>query len=255
MGTAAKRKGRTFAPVIAAGRVLADMLYPPRCALCRVPVDGAHTLCADCFGQLQFITDPHCDSCGTPFSHAVAGEVRCGDCLADPPPYTLARAALAYDDVSRPLATRLKYGDQPQLALLLARWMRQSGHAALDGAEMIIPVPLHWRRMVARRYNQSLMLARELGRLSGVPVEARLLRRVRPTTPQVGLSRTQRCKNVAAAFAVPESFRPLLKEKRVVLVDDVITSGATIEACTKALKKAGAAEVRVLTLARRVLVE
>ncbi len=238
-----------------AARLLADVLWPPRCALCRTAVDAAHTLCGECFGTLHFIAAPQCRCCGLPFSHAPAGELLCGECAATPPPYDCARAALLYDDASRPLVTRLKYGDQPQLALLLARWMRLAGHAALEGAEAIVPVPLHWRRMLARRYNQSLMLARELGTLSGLPVRPEWLVRRKATTPQVGLSRAQRRRNVAAAFAVPQSSLPLVKGKRLVLVDDVMTSGATLQACTRVLRRAGAAEIRVLTLARRAQVD
>lgn len=251
-----KRKALAWGGVASgAARLLGDVLYPPKCALCHIPVDAAHALCPECFARLNFITKPQCTCCGVPFSYAPLGEMRCGDCLANPPPYQLARAALAYDDVSRPLVTRLKYGDRPHLSILLARLMRQAGHEALQGAEAIVPVPLHWRRQVARRYNQSLVLARQLGQLSDVAVRPDLLQRHKATTPQVGLSRSQRLRNVAAAFSVPESSRPALQGKTLLLVDDVMTSGATLEACSKVLLKGGAAEIRILTLARRVLVE
>jgi ComF family protein len=238
-----------------AARLLGDVFYPPKCALCHVPVDAAHAICSECFARLNFITKPQCSCCGVPFSYAPLGEMLCGECLADPPPYRLARAALAYDDVSRPLVTRLKYGDRPHLAILLARLMRQAGHEALDGADFIIPVPLHWRRQVARRYNQSLVLAHRLGLLSEVEVRPDLLQRHKATAPQVGLSRSQRLRNVATAFSVPKSCRHTVDGKTILLVDDVMTSGATMDACSKVLIKAGAAEIRILTLARRVLVE
>lgn len=237
------------------GHLVADILWPPRCALCRTAVDAAHSVCAECFATLHFVTTPQCRCCGLPFSHAPAGDLLCGACAATPPPYDCARAALLYDDASRPLITQLKYGDQPQLALLLARWMRLAGHTALEGAEVIIPVPLHWRRMLARRYNQSLMLARDLATLTQLPVQPTWLVRRKATTPQVGLSRAQRRRNVAKAFVVPELYRSTVRGKRLLLVDDVMTSGATLEACTHALREAGAAEIRVLTLARRAQVD
>ncbi len=236
-------------------RLLGDVLYPPKCALCSAPVDAAHAICTDCFTKLHFISAPHCDCCGLPFEVAPSGPLRCASCLADPPPYTLARAALVYDEVSRPLITRFKYGDRLHLATLLARLMRQAGAEAITGAEVMVPVPLHWRRHMARRYNQSLMLARALAGMSDLPVDPSLLCRIKPTPPQVGLSRSQRRRNVAAAFAVPESSRVLVEGRKILLIDDVMTSGATLEACSRVLISAGASEVRVLTLARRVLVD
>lgn len=167
----------------------------------------------------------------------------------------MARAPLVYDDVSRPLVTRFKYGDQPQLARVISRLMRQVGHEVLQGADFLIPVPLHWRRRVMRRYNQSEILAQHLGAATRLAVRADVLKRISATTPQVGLSRSQRKRNVARAFSVPSSFQQTLSGRVVVLVDDVITSGATLEACARTLMAAGAAEVRVLTLARRVMVD
>lgn len=239
-------------PVMRALSVLSDMLYPPKCALCRVPVDAAHTFCGECFVRLHFIAAPQCECCGLPFSHASEVALRCGDCLTKAPPYALARAALVYDEVSRPLVTRLKYGDQLHLAPLLARLMGQAGAAVLKEADWLIPVPLHWRRRVRRRYNQSLVLATHLGQQYDVPVLADGLQRIRATVPQVGLSRSQRQRNVASAFQMKEQSRPIIAGKTLVLIDDVMTSGATLHACTKALSAAGAAEIRILTLARRV---
>jgi ComF family protein len=172
--------------------------------------------------------------------------------IADPPAYQRARAALRYDDVARSLVSALKYGDRLDLAPLLGGWMARAGAELFEGADALVPVPLHWRRLWTRRYNQSAALARTIATISGVPVASELLARVKSTPQQVGLSRAERATNVQGAFRVPSAAKAAVTGRRLIVVDDVLTSGATSEACARALLRAGAAQVDVLTLARVV---
>ena len=174
------------------------------------------------------------------------------EAIANPPAYRRARAAVRYDEVARTLVHALKYQDRTDLAPTMGRWMARAGRELLDGADVLVPVPLHWRRAWGRRYNQSGALAREIGRQSGVKVATEALRRVRPTEQQIGLSRAQRAANVQGAFKVAPDRMADVQGRRVVLVDDVLTSGATSDACARALLRAKAAEVDVLVFARVV---
>ena len=174
------------------------------------------------------------------------------EAIANPPAYDRARAAVRYDDVARTLVHALKYQDRTDLAPAMGRWMARAGAELLADADMLIPVPLHWRRGFGRRYNQSALLARAIARQSGVALKGELLCRVRATEQQVGLSRTQRASNVQGAFQVSVDRRGDVAGRRVVLVDDVLTSGATVDACARALLRAKAAHVDVLVFARVV---
>ena len=174
------------------------------------------------------------------------------EAIASPPAYQRARAAVRYDDVARTLVQALKYHDRTDLAPAMGRWMAHAGKELLQGADMLIPVPLHWRRAWHRRYNQSGALARAIERASGVRLRGELLQRVRRTEQQVGLSRSQRASNVQGAFRVPPERQGEVSGARIVLIDDVLTSGATVDACARALLRARAAQVDVLVFARVV---
>lgn len=235
-----------------AGSVLADLLFPPRCPSCHGYVAADGNFCSDCFRQLRMIEAPYCACCGMPFPFAVESDTRCPQCLDEPPSFDRARAALVYDQISAPLVSTLKFNDQWANLERYGQMMLRAGSQALEGAELLIPVPLHWRRLIKRKFNQSALLAYGLSRLSGIPCAPELLQRVVYTKPQMRLDRAERLRNVKRAFAVPESAHELLRNKIIALVDDVVTTGATANACATALKKAGAKEVRVLSLARTV---
>jgi ComF family protein len=172
--------------------------------------------------------------------------------IADPPSYQRARAAVRYDDTARALVHAFKYGDRLDLAPMLGNWMMRAGHELLDGADALVPVPLHWTRLWTRRFNQAAALASAISKISHVPVAHDPLRRVKATAQQVGLSRKDRASNVQGAFRVPPAAKAEVAGRRLILVDDVLTSGATSDACARALLRAGAAQVDVLVFARVV---
>ncbi|HSK41461.1 MAG TPA: ComF family protein [Arenibaculum sp.] len=240
------------------GRLLLDMVLPPRCLGCGTVVDAQGTLCVRCCERPTFLGQPWCRRCGRPFELAAHSnpcadadaDILCGPCLAGPPPFGRARSVLAYDDASRRLVLKFKHADQIFAAPAYGAWLARTGADLLREADLLVPVPLHRRRLFARRYNQSALLALAAGRLAGVPVRPDLLVRRRPTRPQGGLTRDGRRRNVAAAFAVRPSRVGQLAGRTVVLVDDVLTTGATVSECVRVLKRAGAREVHVLTLAR-----
>ena len=234
-----------------AARLALDIALPTLCVACREPVDG-EGVCADCWAKLSFIERPYCPKLGIPFVYDPGPGLLSMEAIADPPAYQRARAAVRYDDVARTLVHALKYQDRTDLAPAMGRWMARAGRELLDEADVLVPVPLHWRRAWGRRYNQSGALARIIARQTGVKVATEALRRVRPTQQQIGLSRSQRASNVQGAFKVAESRRSEIAGRRVVLVDDVLTSGATTDACARALLRAKAAQVDVLVFARVV---
>lgn len=233
-------------------RLLLDTLFPPRCLSCHEYVAADGNFCAECFQKLRMIEAPLCACCGTPFVIAAEEETRCPTCLDSPPEYDLARSALVYDAVSAPLVAALKFHDQWANLARYVRFMLRAGQPILAGADMVVPVPLHWRRLLRRRFNQSALLAYGVGNAAGVMCKPQMLQRIVYTKPQMKMTREERLKNVKHAFSVPEKMQEMLRSKIVVLVDDVVTTGATVNACARALKKAGAKEVRVLTLAKTV---
>lgn len=228
-----------------------DLLMPPRCLKCGDVVADAGALCAGCFEKITFITMPLCNTCGVPFSDIYLGHTDlsiCGACAKSPPAFDRARAVMVYDDDSRSLITGFKYADRTDLAPALGRWMMRAGGELLEDADVILPVPLHRWRMLTRTYNQSAYLTRRIAHLSGLPAEYGVLRRTKPTPSQGGLSASARRLNVAAAFSVTNP--ALVAGKKVVLVDDVLTTGATLNSCAKTLKQSGAASVDALVVAR-----
>ncbi|MDO8533227.1 MAG: ComF family protein [Xanthobacteraceae bacterium] len=233
-------------------RVLVDVVLPPTCLACRKPVGAAGGLCPACWAQMGFIARPFCERLGTPFPHDPGGPLLSLAAFADPPAYERARAVARYSDVARDLVQLLKYGDRLDLARPLGRWMARAGAELLADADGLVPVPLHWTRLWQRRFNQSAALAHAISAIAGVCVADHVLTRVRATPPQVGMGRAERARNVEGAFRVPKQARIDVKGRRFIVVDDVLTSGATADACARALRRAGAANVDVLVLARVV---
>jgi ComF family protein len=228
-----------------------DVALPQLCAACREPVDSAG-LCAACWVKLSFIAPPYCERLGIPFVYDPGPGLLSMEAIADPPAYGRARAAVRYDDIARKLVHAFKYGDRLDLAPTMGRWMAHAGKTLLDEAEAIVPVPLHWRRQWLRRFNQSALLAEVCSKVSGVPVAHLALKRAKATRQQVGLSQAARATNVQGAFRVPPDGKAEVAGRRLLLVDDVLTSGATLDACARALLRAGAAQVDVLVFARVV---
>jgi ComF family protein len=229
-----------------------DQLYPPVCLACARPVATADALCAECFRTLRPITAPLCPVLGLPFEVSLGPEARSAEAIADPPPFDRARSAVVYNDVARALVGKLKYGDRPELARFCARLMARAGHELWGPDAVLVPVPLHRTRQFSRRYNQSTELARALSKLTGVPVDPLLAIRRKRTRQQVGLSGDARQRNVAGAFAPHPDALARLRGRRVVLVDDVITTGSTVKAVTRALKSGGADRIDVVSFARVV---
>jgi ComF family protein len=230
-----------------AARIALDIALPTLCVACREPVDGEGV-----WAKLSFIAPPFCPRLGIPFVYDPGPELLSMEAIANPPAYARARAAVRYDDVARTLVHALKYQDRTDLAPAMGRWMARAGGELLGEADVLVPVPLHWRRAWSRRYNQSGALARVIERQTGVKLATEALRRVRPTQQQIGLSRSQRATNVQGAFKVAAERKSEIQGRRVVLVDDVLTSGATVDACARALLRAKAASVDVLVFARVV---
>lgn len=230
-------------------RVTLDLALPPLCPACRGPVEG-RGLCPACWSKLSFITRPYCERLGIPFVYDPGPGILSMEAIADPPAYRRARAAVRFDEISRALVHAFKYADRLDLAPMMGEWMSNAGRELLAEADALVPVPLHWRRLWARRFNQSAMLADAISANSGVAVVSSALKRVKPTAQQVGLSRSERAANIQGAFRVPAEDRGAVAGRRLVLVDDVLTSGATVDGCARALLRAGAASVDVLIFAR-----
>ncbi len=233
-----------------AGRAL-NVALPPLCPACRQLVrEGG--LCASCWSKLSFITRPYCERLGIPFAYDPGPGVVSMQALADPPAYRRARAAVRYDEIGRTLVHALKYGDRLELAPLMGGLMARAGQELFADADALVPVPLHWRRLWMRRFNQSALLAKAISRLAGIPVAEGALKRVKATAQQVGLSKAERAQNLQGAFCVPPAGKALVAGRRLVLVDDVLTSGATADSAARTLLRAGAADVDVLVFARVV---
>ena len=235
-----------------AGQSTLNALLPPRCLACGALVATPGSLCPPCWEGVAFLAPPHCGICGLPFEYDAGPETFCGACLRDPPPYARARAVMRYDDHSRGMILAFKHGDRTDGAPAYGTWLARAGAELLAEADMVLPVPLHWRRLFRRRYNQAGLLAQALGREAGLPYRPDLLRRRRHTPPQGRLSPAERKRNLRGAFEVTRGRKAEIEGRRLLLVDDVMTSGATLAACTRALRRAGAAQVDALVLARVV---
>lgn len=232
-------------------RIALDIALPTLCVSCREPVSG-EGVCAECWSRMSFIARPYCERLGIPFVYDPGPGLLSMEAIAAPPAYSRARAAVRYDDVARTMVHALKYQDRTDLAPTMGRWMARAGQELLSNADTLIPVPLHWKRSWSRRYNQSGALARIISRASHVPVEQDALQRIRSTEQQIGLSKSERARNVQGAFKVAPEKKSLVQGRKIVLIDDVLTSGATADACARALLRAKAASVDVLVFARVV---
>lgn len=236
-----------------AGRLVLDAVLPPLCLGCGEIVGVPGALCAACWQGFSFVAPPQCACCGDPFAEHLGEDALCAACLARRPLFRRARAALAYDTQSRRLVLPFKHGDRTDIARACGGWMARAGAELLAEADLIAPVPLHWRRLLVRRYNQAQLLARALARgETGARVAPDLLRRRRWTGSQAGLRAKERRRNVREAFDIHPRWAAEVAGKVVVLVDDVLTTGATAEACARVLQRGGARHVDVLTLARVV---
>lgn len=227
-----------------------DIVLPPRCLACGVLVGEPGAVCPSCWGGIDFIAPPMCRCCGLPFDYDEGAEAVCGDCARRAPLYGRARSTMIYNDASRRLVLAFKHADRTDAAPAWGDWLARAGAELLADADLLVPVPLHRRRLISRRYNQAALMAQALGRTSGLPVSIDALRRVRATPSQGKMSRAQRERNVAGAFAVRDTRREIIEDARIVLIDDVMTTGATLAACIKPLLHGRAANVDVLTLAR-----
>ncbi len=229
-----------------------DVLLPPRCMVCDTAVGKHGDFCGTCFAAASFITEPFCARCGVPFASAGQADAEglCPACAATPPTFRQARAALRYNDMARRLILPLKHADRVDLAPILAPMMIRAGGALLASADLLVPVPLHRRRLYDRKYNQSALLAQVVGRRSGRPVALDALVRRRPTGSLDHKTAEQRSIELEGAITVRPNRQSSLAGKTILLIDDVMTSGATANACATALLAAGAVAVDVLVAAR-----
>ncbi len=243
------RKKSAFSRVLTA---TVDILLPPRCLATGVIVDAPGMVSASVWPQLQFIEAPFCTTCGMPFSFGLApgNDILCAACMEREPVFDAARAAVVYNDASRAMILSFKYGDRLHAVKTFAPWMTRAGKPLIDRADCIIPVPLHNRRLRERRFNQSALLAREIAKASGKTFVPDMLLRTRHTVPQQGLTYKERGQNVKGAFGIGKKHLHTLEGKNILLIDDVYTSGATLNECARVLKKAKAASVSVLTVAK-----
>jgi ComF family protein len=228
---------------------LSDVVMPPVCLVCRTRIEMHDALCASCWRQIDFIRPPLCDRLGLPLPFDIGAPMISAAAAADPPPYRRARAVAAYTGAMQDLVHGLKFQDRHDVRRLLGRWLVDAGRELVLDCELVVPVPLARGRLLMRRFNQAAILAREVARVSSLHYEPMALERTRATTSQIGLSRAERQRNVAGAFAVPKRRAGSVRGRRVLLVDDVVTTGSTVGACARALSRAGAAHVDVLALA------
>lgn len=230
------------------GRRLLDLVLPPLCLGCGAVVDSTGALCPTCFSAMHFMLPPLCARCGMSLPEAIGENAVCGACAETPPPWSRARAAFLYDAASRAMVLRFKHADRIDAAPAFARWMLRAGADVVEDADVVVPVPLHRWRLFARRYNQAALLGARIAKGGGLAFAPDALARVRRTVPQGTFDRRRRAGNVRGAFAV---VRPkAIEDKAVLLVDDVLTTGATVGECARVLLAAGARSVDVLTLAR-----
>lgn len=234
----------------AAFRPILDFALPPRCPGCGVVIEEPHLFCLECWSALAFLGPPWCARCALPFDYGSDAEVECGRCLAEPPAFGKLRAAVAYGEISRRVALKLKYGGRPGVAETMARFMAR--HLEGEEGALLVPVPLHRWRIWRRGYNQSALIASALARRAGLETRLDLIERVKATPPLRGMGPRERAEMVRGAFRVNPRRKAGLKGKAILLVDDVYTSGATANACARILKRGGAARVDIICWARVV---
>lgn len=235
-----------------------NLVLPPRCPINGNIVDSVGAISPEAWKNLTFVSDPHCRCCGIPFaveSHLnsdFASDFLCGQCIAIPRHFDKAKSLFVYDEGCRKMILAFKHGDALHLHTTLAPLLANLGKDFINPDSILVPIPLHWRRLVGRRYNQSAILAQAMSRISGLPYWADLLMRVRHTPPQGHKSAKDRQQNVAGAFEINFNHKDKIKDKHIVLIDDVFTTGATLDECSKVLKSSGVASVNILTVARVV---
>jgi ComF family protein len=240
------------AAAAAVARAAVDVVLPAQCLACRVATAEEGSLCAGCWSRLRLIEKPYCARLGVPFAYDLGEGALSAEAIADPPPFDRCRAVATFDEIARALVHGLKYRDRPELARAMGEWMVRAGGEIVATADVIVPVPLHHRRLWLRRFNQSALLAQAVARRAGKPFAPAALTRIRATEQQVGLSQAARDDNVRGAFRVLAEARPAVAGRRALLVDDVYTTGATVKAASRALLRGGAAAVDVLVFARVV---
>ena len=236
-------------PARAAASVV-SLVYPPVCAACSASTGQSHGLCARCWGSLSLIARPYCERLGTPFALDLGGALISPAAMADPPVFARARAVCGYDDIARTLVHRFKYGDKLELAITMGTMMALAGRELVQDADLIVPVPLHRWRLWRRRFNQAAALSDVMASKTGLPVDRTALVRIRRTKPQIGLSRHERAENLQGALRVSAHARHRIEGRRILLVDDVLTTGATANASARALLRSGARAVDLLTFTR-----
>lgn len=230
-----------------------DLAMPPHCPVTREEVAVSGALSASAWSAAHFIDDPCCRRCGVPFAAEYGVEVECPACIAYPPDFDRARAAVVYDDASHHMIVGFKHGDRTELAAMFGAWMARAGAPMVTKSSILAPIPLHPKRLRSRRFNQSLLLARSVASQLGTGLSIDGLVRRRETPPQKDLSAEARRRNVSGAFGIRnETAQKEVKGAHIVLIDDVLTTGATLSAAARALKRAGAAQVDALVLARVV---
>ena len=230
-------------------QVVLDIILPPKCMSCSCVVNQHGNLCPECWDNLSYIGKHKCHICGLPFEFDMGEKAICPACTNDKPEFKKAVAVCKYEGAGRKIAIKLKFGDSTNLAPYMAKMMSTAGRDLISECEIIAPVPLHYRRKLKRKYNQASMLALNIAKITGKAYAPKLLKRVKATKQQTKLSKKARKENVQDAFAAANMD---IKGKKVLLVDDVMTTGATMSECAKALKTAGAKKVCCVVFARVV---
>ncbi len=231
-------------------QIVIDFVLPKRCLSCSALVDEDHSICPKCWSGLTFLSSPYCDSCAFLFEISVSNELNlCAECTKEKYYFDKSRSSLIYDQFSKTLILQFKHNDATHLAKLFAKWMRRSSQDIIKQTDLFIPIPIHWQRLLSRKYNQAVLLANELAQITSIKSYNDIIHRVRHTAPQTG-NKLHRQHNIRNVFAFNEKYIEFINKKSVTIVDDVHTSGATLNECAKLLKHYGAEKVYTITIAR-----